>query len=393
MPTEQDHSYLQNTQDATPTLHTFVKHIIKNQGSITFADFMQHALYHPTLGYYTRGAHKVGKEGDFFTSVSVGKTFGIILAHRIHTYWKGCDSPSTFHIVEMGANTGQLAKDILDTIQADFPPLYQALQYHISEHLAEMRSIQTQTLSNHQPKFHHHEGLDTITLPQDAVGITLSNELIDAFPVHIIRKEQGVWKEKRVSIDDESPDSFARALENPTSPELLAFTTSLSSDELPDEYETEFRPGLSQYTEQLKSLFSKGLIITIDYGHTHSSFYHPTRTTGTLRCYHQHKADENPLVLIGEKDITAHVDFTQLATHLRNSGFHITDFQSQSYYFTTHGKNWLLDLEKNPTPEFPKFIRQFQTLTHPTTMGSQFLILEAQTHAPESNDTLQKLEL
>jgi len=133
--------------------------------------------------------------------------------------------------------------------------------------------------------------------------------------------------------------------------------------------------------------------ITIDYGHTHSSYYAASRKTGTLRCYHQHQADEEPLILPGLKDITAHVDFTQLGKTYLQHGHQLTHFSSQSHYLTTQAKNWLLSLEENLCPENFKLIRQFQTLTHPTTMGHQFYVLETSCEGRNCADTMAKLEI
>ena len=163
--------------------------------------------------------------------------------------------------------------------------------------------------------------------------------------------------------------------------------------DLPENYQTEYRPGLDTHIAEITKMLENFHTITIDYGHTHSSYYAASRSTGTLRCYHQHKADEEPLILPGLKDITAHVDFTQLGKTYLQHGHRLTNFTSQSHYLTTHGKDWLLKLEQNLTPKNFKLIRQFQTLTHPTTMGHQFHFLEAHTQRVEDADTLEKLEI
>jgi len=350
---------------------------------------MHHALYHPELGYYTRGLENVGKSGDFFTSVSVGSCFGTILAHRIEKEWSQQGKPQTFHLVEQGANTGQLAKDILDALRATFPQLYAATQYHIIEHLPSIIEIQKTTLTNHHELLHHHS--QPTHLGEN--GVLLSNELIDAFPVHLLQFQDGQWHERMVTLDEEEQFSFTLSLE-PLSESLQRATQSIQKTlpNPPDGYQTEYRPGIDEYITEAKEILTQALVITIDYGHTSSSYYAASRKTGTLRCYHQHQADENPLDLPGIKDITAHVDFSQLGNSLRNTGFHLTHFSSQSHYLTTHGAGWLTGMEKNGTLEF-KLIRQFQTLTHPTTMGHQFHILEAHTHIADDADTLEKLEI
>lgn len=389
MPTDQQHSYPQIAQDATLGLESFLHQLIQTNGDITFAEYMQHALYHPTWGYYTRGNQNIGKTGDFFTSVSVGSCFGTILAHRIHQLWLETGSPQSYHLIEMGANNAQLALDILNTIQQTFPYLYQSLNYHIIEHLDSIREIQSQTLLPHHEISSLHNSHTEIS---EIHGIVLSNELIDAFPVHLLQLENEIWHERLVTLTD---DKLAFTLTKKLTPDIEEFTQNLPPvSSLPNGYQTEFRPNLAAHIAKFSEMLQQPRTITIDYGHTHSSYYAASRTTGTLRCYHQHHADDNPLILPGLKDITAHVDFNQLGKTYLQHGHHLTHFSSQSHYLTTHAKNWLLNLEENLTPENFKLIRQFQTLTHPTNMGHQFHILET-SHSAEKScpDTLEKLEI
>jgi len=388
MPTNTKKTYPQISQDATLRLESFLTQQIRENEAISFYNFMQHALYHPEWGYYTRGAENVGKAGDFFTSVSVGSCFGTILAHRIHTLWLETGSPSSYHLIEMGANNGQLASDILDTIQQIFPDLYTSMSYHIIEHLDTVKNIQVKTLSKHQAKLSQHSSPSEIS---EQYGLILSNELIDAFPVHLIQLENGIWHQQNIILRD---DAFTFHLSQELSAELQEFTKTLPPvSDLPNGYQTEYRPGIDTFIQHTTEMLDTFHTITIDYGHTASSYYAASRTTGTLRCYHQHQADEDPLLLPGLKDITAHVDFTQLGKTYLQHHQKLTHFSSQSHYLTTHAKSWLLSLEENLTPDSFKLIRQFQTLTHPTTMGHQFHILETSSNGVSCPDTLEKLEL
>ena len=391
MPTEQNNTYPQNAEEATLRLQTSLKQQILENGPLSFTEFMSQALYHPHWGYYTRGSQNVGKSGDFYTSVSIGSCFGLILAHRIHQHWQNLgknEQTQPFHLIEMGANNGQLAKDILDTLATQFPALYACTSYHIPEHLENIQHTQQQTLAAHQAKIHHHRSLAEIQIP-NSIGILLSNELIDAFPVHLIQRDQGVWKQRLVDV---SEDQLSFTLDANLSPELENFTSTLAPD-LADGYQTEYRPGLESHAQDVSRALTKSLTITIDYGHTHSSYYTPARRTGTLRCYHQHRADEAPLESPGLKDITAHVEFTQLAAAYRQHGHSITQFSLQSRYLIHHARQWLLSLESAPDANTPKMIRQFQSLTHPTTMGHQFMVLETSNFLPENPEILDTLEL
>ncbi len=381
------------SHEATLRLETFLTRQISENGPISFHTYMQHALYHPEWGYYTRGFENIGKSGDFFTSVSVGACFGTILAHRIHKLWIENESPSSYHIIEIAANNGQLAKDILNTIQQSFPDFYQALTYHIIEHLNAAKAIQRLYLNTHEHKIAQHSSPSEIS---ETTGVILSNELIDSFPVQLLQLENNQWHERLITIEDEK---LTFLLDKKLSPELVTFTEKLPSEliGLPDGYQTEYRPGIDTFIADITEMLENFHTITIDYGHTHDSYYAASRSTGTLCCYFQHQADEKPLDTPGLKDITAHVDFTLLGKAYLQHGHQITHFSSQSHYLTTHAKDWLISLEENLNPNNFKLIRQFQTLTHPTTMGHQFHVLETAHFKASHNKTdsvaLEKLEL
>jgi len=369
MPIDTAHSYPVSAHEATLRLESFLSEQIRKNGAISFYEFMHHSLYHPKYGYYTRGNQNIGRSGDFFTSVSVGKCFGIILAHRIHKLWIEQASPNSFHLIEIAANNGQLACDILETIQQTFPDFYRHLTYHIIEPLESIREIQLQKLKAHADKLElHHISTDIL----ESHGVILSNELIDAFPFHLLQFEKGQWHERTVAVEQEN---FNFSLNKNLTDEINIFTQSLPCD-LPDGYQTEFRPSIDSHVAETTKILRNFHTITIDYGHSYSSYYAPSRNTGTFRCYYQHQADDNPLETPGSKDITAHVDFTQLGKAYLQHCHRITHFSSQAHYLTTYAKDWLLTLEKDLNPENFKLIRQFQTLIHPTTMGHQFHVLE-----------------
>ncbi|GAA5494597.1 hypothetical protein Rhal01_00759 [Rubritalea halochordaticola] len=364
--------------EATPALHSLIQNEIRERGPISFARYMELALYHDSLGYYTRGKQNIGKEGDFITSVSIGKTFGAILAHRIYNYWTECGSPSSFHLVELAANDGQLALDILSELRDSFPELFASVRYHICEHLPVMAKLQAEKLQSFSQLLSHYN--DPAELSEQArTGVVLSNELIDAMPVRLVRKYQAQWHELLVTNDEEG---FAYTESAELDTELQQFTQKLPT-ELCEGYTTEYRPRLAEFCHSVASILETGLVITIDYGYSRSAYYDEHRNTGTLRTYFKHQAGEDPLIMPGRLDITAHVDFTQLALAFREAGLGITDFSPQASYLTRHGSSWLQGLEQLPWEKQQKFIRQFQTLTHPSMMGRQFLVLECKKGCPD----------
>lgn len=380
------YTYPVETDPATLSLHSLLQNEIKQLGSMPFDRWMQHCLYHPELGYYNKGEQKVGRGGDFYTSISVGSCFGMILAHRIIKYSNEHSELDALILVETGANSGQLACDILDTLSAEAPQLYAQLSYIICEPLDSMRKTQLQTLEKHTAKLTHQSQLSDITPPLPH-AVLLSNELIDALPVKLITKIDGTWLEKHVSVSDSGFDFEDVPIE---SPELTQFIKELPEG-LPDGYITEFRPDLSDFATACSESIEQGLIITIDYGHIDKDFYSLERVTGSLRTFHQHTAGENPLENIGDQDITAHVDFTQLAKHFRAAGLEPSYFDTQSRYLTHHATSWFRSIEESGKAPPSKLIRQFQTLTHPAMMGRQFHVFECLKNGEQNPATLTKL--
>ncbi|WP_018970004.1 class I SAM-dependent methyltransferase [Rubritalea marina] len=368
-------------------LESQLKDKISKNGSMSFYDWMSSALYHPQAGYYARGASRVGKSGDFFTSVSVGSVFGTLLAERIAKLHQEHSAGSPLNILELGANTGHLALDVLNAIQAQHPELYHKVQYIISEPLESMRQEQTRILAAHADKLLH-VALDALPSLPDYT-IFLSNELLDAFPVRLIQYKQSKWCERVVNWIE---DSFQWDTREIRCTETLAFTDTLGQN-FSDGYTTEFRPELEKLSQTLAQAIEHGAILCIDYGYAHSELYAPHRVEGTLRCFNRHQANDNPLTQVGEQDITAHVDFTNWAKVMNRHGFTPSCFERQSSYFSRLGAAYFNQKSSEGQPIDPSEIRQFQTLTHPSMLGSQFFVLEACKGASPSTTAMQRLEL
>lgn len=381
-----EHSYPLSDDHATLSLQSILLSHIKSQGPLPFDQWMSQCLYHPTYGYYTNGDERVGKSGDFFTSVSVGSLFGKILTYRIAEFIK-THAEQDFTIIETGGNTGQLAYDILESLAADFPELYAHCNYTICEPLSQMRAKQATLLQKHHNKISHISQIRRNT-SENELGIILSNELIDAFPTKLITLKNSEWLERHVSYQSNNFCWHDQPILNST---LKSFADSLSG--YPNNYTTEYRLGTQEFVAQCAKPFTHSLCITIDYGYTDSDLYHPSRTTGSLRCYSRHTADEDPLTEPGNKDITAHVNFSMLAAQMKEHGLEPQTFESQSRYLTLHSKALLKQFEKENPIEISNWIRQFQTLTHPSMMGQRFHILECIKGAIPQPAVLEKLEL
>lgn len=388
METDSEDTYPVDGHTATPRcLVSHLKSKISTTGPLSFDQWMSECLYHPQWGYYCTGEARVGRDGDFFTSVSVGKCFGMLLAYRIAEYASANHIEANLDLIELGANTGQLACDILDTLRSDFPHLYENVRYTICEPLESMQKIQSTTLIDHSSLLEFRETLNDIKQPK-VHGILLSNELIDAFPVKLITKKDGQWCELMVGNDEGEFTFKAEAIH---SPQLLDFSKTLPP--LPDGYTTEYRPGLEAFAAACASVLQQGMVLTIDYGYVRSDYYAERRATGTLRTFFNQTADETPLELAGEQDISAHVDFTQLAEAYQSAGFALSYFDSQSRFLIQTAAPWFKAIEDSQQAPPTKLIRQFQTLTHPGMMGNQFTVLECTKNLTSDTTVLAKLEL
>jgi SAM-dependent MidA family methyltransferase len=359
-------------------------------GPMAFPDYMTMALYEPSLGYYAREPRQVGREGDFFTSVSVGPLFGGLLARRFLQEWREAGSPGRWRIVECGAHDGTLAADILGALLRLDPQAFAALEYAIPEPLPLLQAAQRVTLAGFLEKLRIID--DARELCADPLpGVVFGNELLDALPFHVVECRAGSWWECRVGL---GPDSNFAWESVPASgdPALTDALAALGND-FPEGYRTEVRTNFRDFLAPLADCLSSGLFVWPDYGFARPEYYHPDRTTGTLRTFSKHRAAENPLTDPGGIDITAHVDFTAVAEAALSLGCQAPLFKSQGAWLTETGRDWLLSQEGNPDVAA---LRQFQTLTHPAHLGGGFQVLEFswnQAHKKSSQADFHRLAL
>ena len=356
-----------------PTLSLLIRNRIAEQGgAIPFADFMQWALYEPKLGYYERFSEKIGRRGDFYTSVSVGPLFGQLLAFRFSDWIEelGLDVDEPIQLVEAGAHDGTLAKDVLEWLDEHRPDIFARLNYIIVEPSEQRQGWQKKTLADFVSKLSW-----VIELPGSVKGIIFSNELLDAFPIHRLcwSAEQQRWRELGVRCTEWGfewcflGDDFPKRWEPPHLPEPL-----LSM--LPDRFVIEMAPARETWWRRAATSLNKGWLLTFDYGLETPEFFQPQRFHGTLRGYRNHRLTEDLLGHPGESDLTSHVDFTQVALAGEACGLDTV--------VSTWQSRWLVDvfgrLLNNPS-KFgvlnPARVRQFQTLTHPEHMGRSFRVL------------------
>jgi SAM-dependent MidA family methyltransferase len=333
---------------------------IATEGPLTFARFMDLALYDPVVGYYASGRGKIGKQGDFFTNVSVGPVFGYILAGQFREMWFRLGRPSPFFLVEQGANDGRLALDILSATDEE---TLTSIQYWIVEPFPILRRLQEQTLKGFGSKVHWAEDLDALPVFD---GVHLSNELVDALPFHLIRSKGEQWEELCVAAHE---DRLAFEVSEPG--KLLADQVKVLPRRIKGTI-AELRPAACTWIQTIASKLRTGFVLIIDYGFSREQLLSPHRTEGTFACYRAHRRDARPLDEPGEKDITAHVDFTTLAGSALDAGFRIEGYADQHHYLVGASQNLLKKLDHPPDSASQRTLRSLQTLLHPESMGTQF---------------------
>ena len=288
-----------------PDFVRWLRQQIDAEQGITFARFMNHALYHPDDGYYTSSRTRIGKQGDFFTSSSVHSCFGRLIARQLEQMWQLLGGKDVV-VAEQGAGEGHLAVDVLDAVREEFPAFYARLRYRIVEISDDARQRQKETLRQHL-------GADRVNWCdledlEGMRGCLLSNELVDAFPVHLVQTVAGELREIYVVNQG---DGFAEELRPPSTSQLGEYFEQIGI--APAEgNRCEVNLAARDWMAQVADVLGEGFVLTIDYGYPAKDLYAPQRHAGTLLCYHKHQTNENPYQHVGCQDITAHVDFTTL---------------------------------------------------------------------------------
>jgi SAM-dependent MidA family methyltransferase len=309
-------------------------------GPITFQRFMELALYHPEHGYYTRPG-RVGPQGDFLTSPAIHPMFGWAVAGWCRRTWELLGEPAEFTLVEPGAGAGQLATTILDWASGRDDGFARALRYVAIEPYAHGSDPRV-TWASCLPE------------PADA-GAVLSNEFFDALPVRLFEATERGPVEVCVRWDGER---FVEA------------RGSLATiDGAPAEGRFEVSNLAYGTMRSLAGLIERGAVLTFDYGYRQEDLWAPWRRGGTLLCFFRHTAHENPLVHVGEQDITAHVNLTDLAAALEDEGFRTFGPASQASFLSGLGLAGLVEAARQDMAEYFVRRRAFQQLTDSGGLG------------------------
>lgn len=338
---------------------------IRQQGALSFADYMEQVLYEPGLGYYMAGAAKFGEEGDFITAPEVSPLFGATLANEIRSVLLHTDGG----ILEFGAGSGKLALSILQALSD-----VEDLTYTIMEPSAELVSRQQQLLREalDESVFQRVRWLDA--LPDTFNGVIVANEVMDALPVERFRKSDGKVMQLRVN---ESLETVSQAADETLQTAVEAIEADLS-EPLCDGYQSEVCLLLKPWLASLSQTLTQGVVLLIDYGYPRREYYLPERVQGTLACYYRHRTHDDPFQWPGLQDITAHVDFTAVAEAAVAQELDLLGYASQSAFLLD---NQLLDLLEQESArsdsEMQKIAlaRAVKTLTLPGEMGERFQVM------------------
>jgi SAM-dependent MidA family methyltransferase len=340
-----------------------IRERIRAKGRITFAEFMETALYDPERGYYTSGRTTVGTTGDFLTSPSMHPAFGGTIAAWIRSRWTAMNSPESFDVIELGAGKGCLCASILSRIRDEMPDLYSSLKYRIVE-----SSEFCPDFDLPEDKVCTVESLEEI--PDSSVtGCFISNELIDAFPVHLVTTENESLREIYVVCRGEE---FAEEADEPSTPEIQRYFDRLGIS-LPNGYRTEVNLQALDWMRCVSRKLREGFVLTVDYGYLADAYYDPKRRRGTLLCYYRHSCSEDFYHRIGRQDITAHVEWSSLIGAGAEVGLKIADLTTQGEFLTAFGIRSLL---RSPSDR-----RIAQVLLDPAGMGGFGVLIQERTAA------------
>lgn len=349
-----------------PVLIEFIRDTIRRGGPVTFAWFMEQALYHPELGYYSSGRCAIGRRGDYFTNVSVGPLFGRVLAAQFAEMWQALGRPGNFVILEQGAHHGDFARDVLEALRERAPDFFRALRYWIVEPFPILRQRQGETLRDFTEKLTWEKSLIDL---EPFCGVHFSNELLDAMPVHLISRTETGWQERCVA---ESGAEFGFGAAPITDAELRLHLDTLPRH-LTGPYETEVNLVALKWIECLAQKLTRGYVLAVDYGYTCDDYYAPERTSGTLQCYARHRLVHSPLIGVGDVDITAHIDWTSVAASSEKHGLAVAGFTDQHHFVT--GVTTALMPEQFDANADARTRRALGTLLHPEFLGRTFHFL------------------
>ena len=331
-------------------------------GWISFARYMELALYSPGLGYYMAGARKLGADGDFVTAPEISPLYGRALARQVAQVLRA----SRAEVLEVGAGSGALAAALLAELEAlgALPE-----RYLILELSPDLRERSRDTLAARVPQ--HLERVAWLNgLPAAFRGCVLGNEVLDAMPFHVVATRAGGVLEAGVAIGQDG------GLEWSHRPAPAALAAAARELDLPDGYTTEIGLAARAFTRTIGGMLENGVALFVDYGFPRHEYYHPQRDRGTLMCHYRHRAHDDAFFLPGLQDITAHVDFSAIAQAGREAGMELLGYANQAQFLVGCGITDLLAATPaDDVAAYAPLASQAQKLLSPAEMGEFFKVV------------------
>ena len=363
----------------TPLSQNIAARIRETGDPITFARFMENALYDPDYGYYMTGGERrrtgifpspIGMEdGDFYTAPCLSPFLARCVCGQLQEIDALLGQPSEFTLLEMGPGDGRFIKDMLEELARINSSLLSRLTVILLERSPSLRHLQEQTLASFP---FYQENItwasDLGALRDDSIeGVVVSNELVDAFPVHRVRMGKDGLQEIYVNYVN---GQFCEQLKEPSSEEVWNAVQALDVT-LPAGFTTEVNLEALAWEKHVARVLRRGVVLTIDYGHTTQDYCSPLRNNGTLMCYYRHTVTTNPYERVGEQDITAHVNFSSLAQVGEQAGLSLTGFTNLMHFLMSLDIDEMVaghDQESNE-------VQAAAQLLHPGGMGTTFKVL------------------
>ncbi|MCP1660303.1 class I SAM-dependent methyltransferase [Neisseria perflava] len=348
---------------ASRRLHTLIAHEIEAaDGWIPFSRFMQLALYAPQYGYYTGGSHKIGTDGDFVTAPTLSPLFGQTLSRQLAALL-----PQTAgNVYEFGAGTGDLAAILVENLSE------QLNHYYIIELSPELAERQRELLVQRLPSELAQKVVHLDRLPERFDGIMIGNEVLDAMPIELVRRDRDAFEHIGVSLNSDGLTQSSRPL---TDPDLLhAAQHYFPPTETP--YTSELHPAQYAFVRTLADKLERGGMIWIDYGFDAAQYYHPQRDMGTLIGHYRHHTIHDPFFHIGLTDLTAHVNFTDIAQAGVDGGLDLIGYTTQAHFLLNLGMTEYLAQSGNPdSADYLREAAAVQKLINPHEMGELFKVI------------------
>ncbi|MGC1308776.1 MAG: class I SAM-dependent methyltransferase [Phormidesmis sp.] len=337
--------------NSSENLRRAIAHHIEQskQQQITFAEFMNLALYHPQFGYYSTPGSSIGPQGDFITSPHMGHDFGEVIAEQFADMWQALGQPNPFTLMEMGAGQGLVAADAIAHLQKHHPACFACLHYIVVEKSAALKAEQKKRLGHWQTQGIQLSWQELADIPEKSVvGCAFSNELVDAFPVHWVELHDQKLKEIWVSANEAG---FVAVRGELSTPQLHHYFDQVGIDlsDYPNGYRTEVNLAALDWLSAVSKKMDRGYVLTIDYGYSAQRYYSKARSQGTLQCYYRHAHHDDPFAHVGEQDITAHVNFTALENQGEAVGLQKIGFTQQGLFLMALGLGDRLSTLSRPT--------------------------------------------